>query len=70
METEIQKLNSKINEIKGAGEMPRSILDEMHELVKKKEQLLKELKAGKKDLAGKEKDLKEEDAKRLEEMEV
>ena len=49
--------------------MPLSILDEMHDLVKKKEQLLEELKAEKEDLSGKEKDLKEEDAKRLEEME-
>ncbi|MBW1828763.1 MAG: SUMF1/EgtB/PvdO family nonheme iron enzyme [Deltaproteobacteria bacterium] len=69
METEIQKLDSRIDEIKGAREMPGSILDKMHELVKKKEQLLEELKAEKKDLAGKEKDLNEGDAKRLEELE-
>ena len=47
METEIQKLDSRIDEIKGTKEMPGSMLDKMHELVKKKEQLREELTAGK-----------------------
>ena len=69
LEAQIKQVNHRLLEIKGSEIMTRSILDEMHEVVNQKEDLEKKLKAEKKDLGGKEKDLKEEDAKRRDAVE-
>ena len=50
LEAEIEMLNDQIYKIKGAEKMTRSILDELHDLVKQKEEVQKEHEAEKKDL--------------------
>jgi len=69
LEAELQKLNGHLNKLKDEGAMHRSVLDEMHDLVGRKETLEGELEGRKKVLSKKEEDLKEADAKRVEEME-
>jgi len=70
LDSELNKLDSRLIQIKGAGKMNRSALDEMHNLVNRKEGLLKELEDTEKDLSEKEAQLKEENSKRREEMET
>jgi len=70
LEVELRKLDGKLDEIEDMETMNRSILDEMHELVNKKEGLEEKLEDTEKDLSEKEADLKEEDEKRREEMDT
>jgi len=70
LDSELNKLDSRLIQIKGAGKMNRSALDEMHNLVNRKEGLLKELEDTEKDLSEKETKLNEENSKRREELET
>lgn len=70
IEAEIEKLNSRFGEIKNQDSCNSSLLDELHELVAKKEALEGDLDGLKKGLSKKETDMQKEERKRQDEMEA
>jgi len=70
LEAEIRELDERLNEVRGTEKMSRSILDEMHDLVKRKEEVQEKLEDAEKDLSSKEERLREADVKRKEEMDA
>ncbi len=70
LKAKLQEFNDRLYEIEDASIMEKTVLDEMHNIINRKEVLQKELLVHKDDLAEKEKEFAEKEIKRKDEVEA